>query len=313
MATTSSGPLGHPDDAYDSLSANRVARGTSRSSDDDRIRRYLSLAIPVLTVAVLGVYVLVWSASNANPTLQASPANQQLVGQVTSNHQSTWLSAGTGGLANPWHPVSGQPMLNGPRGHPEFFYVGAEFCEFCATERWAILIALSRFGSFSRLSQLRSYNDQLATFSFYRSSYTSPYVDFVPVEHMGNAKDILGQFVTLQSFQGTQQQLFNRYASTAYVPTGQGFPFIDLNNQYLMGGGIDPRVLQTTAGEPLSWKQIVQALQTPSSPVAQHILGTANFLTAAVCLVTNQQPGSVCMVPAIQQIESAVLLATLTI
>ena len=306
MAATSSGHLGQPDDNYDHLSANRVARGTSRNSDDDRIRRYLSLGLPVLTVAILGVYVLVWFVSNSNPTLQENPANRQLVGQVTSIHQSIWLSVGTGGLANPWHPVSGQPMLNGPRGHPEFFYVGAEFCEFCATERWAILIALSRFGSFSNLSQLRSYNDQLATFSFYRSTYTSPYVDFVPVEHVGNAKDIWGQFVTLQPFRGNQQQLFNRFASTTYVPTGQGFPFIDLNNQYLMGGGIDPSVLQNAAHEPLSWQQVAQALQTPSSPVAQHILGTANFLTAAVCLVTDQQPGSVCKVPAIQQIESAV-------
>jgi hypothetical protein len=130
-------------------------------------------------------------------------------------------------------------------------------------------------------------------------------VDFVSVEHVGNTKDILEQFVTLQPFQGNQQQLFNRYASTAYLPTGQGLPFIDLNNQYFLGGGPDPAVLQNAAGEPLSWQQIAQALETPSSPVAQHILGTANWLTAGICLVTDQQPGSVCTVPVIQQVESA--------
>lgn len=304
MTTTSSGPLGQRDQHDAHPSVTRVTRDIARNSDDNRIRRTLSLGIPVLIVAILGVYVLVWFVSNANPTLQASPADQELVGQVTSIPQSAWQRVGTGGLANPWYPIGGQPALNGPNGHPELFYVGGEFCEYCATERWAILNALSRFGSFSHLSQLRSYDDQLATISFYRSSYTSPYADFVPVEHIGNTKDLLGQFVTLQPFQGNQQQLFNRYASATYLPTGQGLPFIDLNNQYLLGGGIQPAVLQNTGGEPLSWEQIADALQTPSLSIARQILGTANYLTAAICLTTNQQPVSVCRVSVIQQIES---------
>jgi uncharacterized protein DUF929 len=305
VTTTSSGPHGQRDRHDAHPSANHVTRAMARNSEDNRIRRWLSLGIPVLIVVILGGYVLVWFVSNANPALQASPADQELVGQVTGIPQSIWQRVGTGGLANPWYSVGGQPALSGPNGHPEIFYVGGEFCEFCATERWAILNALSRFGSFSQLSQLRSYDDQLATISFYRSSYTSPYVGFVPVEHIGNTKDLLGQFVTLQPFQGNQQQLFNRYASTTYLPTGQGLPFIDLNNQYLLGGGIQPAVFQNTAGESLSWQQIADALQTPSSPVARQILGTANYLTAAICLATNQQPGSVCHVSVIQQIESA--------
>lgn len=52
----------------------------------------------------------------------------------------------------------------------EFLYVGGKFCEFCATERWAILNALSRFGTFQHLSQLRSYDEQSATFTFYQST-----------------------------------------------------------------------------------------------------------------------------------------------
>ncbi len=306
MADTSSSDSSEQSVRHDDRQAGRqVASSKARTANQDRIRRYLSLGIPVLTVAILGIYVLVWLVNNANPALRASPADQQVVQRVTGVSQSTWQHVGTGGLSNPWRPIGGQPVLNGPHGHPEFFYVGAAFCEFCATERWAILNALSRFGSFSHLSQLRSYDDHLATFSFYRSTYTSPYVDFVPVELIGNTKDIFGQFVTLQPFRGDQQQLFNRYASTTYLPTGQGLPFIDLNNQYLLGGGIDSTVLQTAAHEPLSWQEIARALQTPSSPVAQHILGTANWLTAAICLVTNQQPGSVCRVSVIQQLESA--------
>ena len=295
MADTSSGPFGQQ--------YQQDVHQTARQ--DKRVRRFLSLGIPVLIAAILGVYVLVWFVSNANPALQASPADQHVVGQVTRIPQSIWQNIGTGGVPNPWRPVAGQPALHGPAGHPEFFYAGGEFCEFCATERWAILNALSRFGNFSNLSQLRSNNDQLATFSFYRSTFSSPYVDFASVERVGNTKDILGQFVTLQPFQDNQEQVFNRYASAAYLPTGQGLPFIDLNNQYLLGGGIDPAVLQSAAHEPLSWLEIARALTDPSSPIARQILGTANYLTAAICMVTNQQPGSVCQAPVIQQIEAA--------
>ncbi len=282
-----------------------VSSQKSASSRQDRLRRSLSLGIPVLIVAVLGIYVLVWLLNNANPVFQASPADQQVIQQITEIPQSTWQSVGTGGLANPWHPISGQPALNGPHGHPEFFYVGGEFCEYCATENWAILNALSRFGTFRHLSQLRSYDEQIATFTFYQSTYTSPYVDFVPVEHLGNKKDIFGQFVTLQPFQGNQQQLFEKYDSSKYLPINQGFPFIDLNNQYLLGGGIAPTVLQNATHAPLSWQEIANALTTPTSPIARQILGTANYLTAAICLVTNQQPANVCQASAIQQIELA--------
>ena len=282
-----------------------VAGGWFRDADQDHIRRFLSLAIPVLIAVILAVYLLVWFVGNANPTLRESPADQRLLDQVTRIPQSTWQRVGTGGLANPWRSIAGQPALNGPGGHPEFFYVGGEFCEFCATERWAILIALSRFGDFSHVSQLRSYDEHLATFSFSQSSYSSPYLDFAPVEHVGNTKDILGQFAALQPFQGNQEQIFNRYASTTYLPTGQGLPFLDLNNQFLLGGGIDPAVLQTAAHEPLSWQEIARALADPSSTIARQIVGTANYLTAAICLVTNQQPGGVCHVAVIQQIESA--------
>jgi hypothetical protein len=243
--------------------------------------------------------------NNSNPTLQARPADPQVVQQLTGVPEALWQRVGTGGLANPWQPIRGQPVLTGPGGHPEFFYVGGEFCEFCATERWAILNALSRFGAFRQLNQLRSFDEQIATFSFYHSTYTSPYVDFVPVEHVGNTKDIIGQFVLLQPFEGDQEQLFNHYASTTYLPTGSGLPFIDLNNQYLLGGGLDPGILQDASHVPLSWQEIARALNTSTSPLAQQILGTANYLTAAICLVTHQQPGSVCQSSVIQQIEAA--------
>ena len=43
----------------------------------------------------------------------------------------------------------------------------------------------------------------------------------------------------------------------------------------------------------LSREQIAAQLSNPSSPVAQAIDGTANGITAAICNVTANQPGSV--------------------
>ena len=37
-------------------------------------------------------------------------------------------------------------------GKPEVLYVGAEYCPFCAAERWPVVVALSRFGTWSGLS-----------------------------------------------------------------------------------------------------------------------------------------------------------------
>ena len=32
-------------------------------------------------------------------------------------------------------------------GLPEMLYMGAEYCPFCAAERWAMVMALSKFGT----------------------------------------------------------------------------------------------------------------------------------------------------------------------
>jgi hypothetical protein len=60
----------------------------------------------------------------------------------------------------------------------------------------------------------------------------------------------------------------------------------------IAGASFDPSVLSG-----LSWTQISQDLRNPSSPVARAILGTANYMTAALCQMTNDHPASVCTLP----------------
>ena len=46
----------------------------------------------------------------------------------------------------------------------------------------------------------------------------------------------------------------------------------------------------------LTWAQIAADLHDPSSPVAKAVLGTANYMTAAICELTGDQPASACTV-----------------
>ena len=128
-----------------------------------------------------------------------------------------------------------------------------------------MIVALSRFGTFRHLSQeLSSSTDaypNTPTFSFYHSSYTSQYLDFVPVEEQSYPG------VTLQQPTADQKQVMTRY------DPGGGFPFVDIANQYwLSGASYDPQVLSN-----LDWQSIAGSLFNAQSQVAQSILGTANY------------------------------------
>jgi len=178
------------------------------------------------------------------------------------------------------------PILRGADGKPMFIYIGAEWCPYCAAERWAIAVALSRFGSFSDLTATHSSTSDVypdtQTLSFFGSHYTSPYLDFVPVEEATN-QAVDGFYPTLQRPTPAEADLMARFDA------GGSIPFVDIANRYVVvGASYSPQVL---AG--LSQAQIAHQLNDPSSPVAQAIDGAANVITAAIVKATGQQPGSV--------------------
>ena len=87
---------------------------------------------------------------------------------------------------------------------------------------------------------------------------------------------------------------------TKYDAANQGaIPFIDFGNKFMsVGATYDPSVLSG-----LSWSQIAADLQTPTSPVARSVLGAANYTTAAICGMTNDQPASACT-PAVKALRA---------
>lgn len=270
----------------------------------DRTGLYMVIGVLVLIAAFVVAVIFLRNApasqTNTNPNLKPKPADATVVQQVTGVSQVTWEAVGTGGVNNPFQVQSGQPPLTGPNGHPQFLYIGGEFCPNCAAERWAIVNALSRFGTFSNLSQIQSYEYNVSTFSFVGSSYTSQYVDFVPKEIKGNALDASGQnYVDLDKLTPAEQQIVNKY------DTGSGIPFVDIGNRYTFAQASYSFtiLLDQSQQNPLSWQAIGNALSDTKSPITKAILGTANYMTAAICNVTNQQPGNVCNSSVIQQIQ----------
>ena len=192
--------------------------------------------------------------------------------------------------------VSGSgTVLRDVDGKPVITYVGAEFCPYCAAERWALAVALSRFGTFSHLSGTQSASDDVypntQTLSFYGSSYSSPYVDFQPVEEATNERAGNG-YQTLQTPTAAQSSLLSTYDSAGSIP------FLDMGNKFVVtGASYSPQVLQG-----LSRAQIAAQLNDPKSAVGQAIDGTANDITAAICTLTGNQPSSVCSSPTISAI-----------
>lgn len=270
----------------------------------------MTALVPVgLVLAVIATMVVIKATGgSANPSsshLSSTGTNQsgQTGAAAVSSTVAAELSVPATSLNAVGSPssnslptvVNGASILKDDGGKPIVTYVGAEYCPYCAAERWALAVALSRFGTFTNLSATHSAGDDVypntQTLSFYRSSYSSPYVDFQPVEEATN-QVVNGSYQTLQTPTAAQTALLNKYDSAGSIP------FLDIANKYVVtGSSYSPQVLQG-----LSRDQIAAQLSDPSSAVAQAIDGTANDITAAICNVTGNQPSSVCNTPTITAI-----------
>ena len=197
----------------------------------------MTALIPVgLVLAVVATMVVIkatgGSAAPSSSHLQAGGANQ--TGQTGTTALSSAVAAdltvpaatldAVGSPSGDSLPtaVGDSSILEGADGKPVVTYVGAEYCPYCAAERWALAVALSRFGTFTDLSATHSASDDVypdtQTLSFYGSSYSSPYVDFQPVEEATN-QVVNGTYPTLQTPTAAQSTLLSKYDQRAASPS----------------------------------------------------------------------------------------------
>jgi thiol-disulfide isomerase/thioredoxin len=266
----------------------------------------------VVVVAVVLALVLLQGGNNSSGTAAGGPSGPTgasltaLTNQVTSVPAATLDQVGGGTVTAPPTTISGAALTSG--GKPEMLYIGAEYCPYCAAERWGMIVALSRFGTFKGLATIRSAARNGAgtaepfpstpTFTFANASYTSKYLTFTSVEEFTNIPDTAtGGYTTLQTPTAEQQALIQKYDAA-----NQGaIPFIDYGNKFMsVGASYNPGVLSG-----LSWSQIADDLSTPSSAVAQGVLGTANYATAAICGLTGDQPATACT-PAVKALQAKI-------
>jgi hypothetical protein len=262
-------------------------------------RRYVALGLIVLAAILVGTLIVIRNFSETNDASDVetiSPAPSSLVSSITGVPTAVASAVGVTSPNSPTTPPSptGNTSLwqssgDGAGARPVVFFYGAEFAPYAAAERWPVIVALSRFGSFGQLGLMQSSPTtafaSTASFTFWHSTYDSVWVDLQTVERYSELNPSGIGFTSLQT--PTPRQA----ASVAIYDTSDTtFPLLDIANHYvLVGSSFSPSVL---AG--LSQSQIASDLAYPNSSVAQAVLASANEVTAAICTVTGQRPAAVC-------------------
>jgi hypothetical protein len=237
-------------------------------------------------------------------TIPTSVTDQVAGGGVPSNivvpaTTSSELSSAASNIGSFFGTVNGTPLTSG--GKPEVLYIGAIYCPYCATQRWAMVNALSRFGTFKGLTTTHSSSTDAdpntPTFSFYGSTYTSSYINFTSVEETTNVPNGSGGYTTLQTPTAAETKI-----GSTYDPNGS-IPFIDLGNKYVQEGNLSPLSPTLLAGK--SWSQVGAAMASPSgSQLGTAEIGNANYMTAGICALTKNLPATACT-PTIQKLEAS--------
>jgi thiol-disulfide isomerase/thioredoxin len=297
----------------DSSRRERLAAQRAAERRAEQRRRLLIAAGAILAVVAIVVVIIVVKPGSNKGTNTASngptgAALASVVNDVTNVPASTLdkVKDGSGAVTSKPAAISGGTPLTA-NGKPEMLYMGAEYCPYCAAERWSMIVALSRFGTFSGLSTIHSSTTDtpanIPTWTFHGSSYTSKYLTFTPVEMQTNVLDqSTGNYPVLEKPTAAQQALLTKYDAPPYVSSANAgaIPFVYFGGKYLsVGATYDPTVLNGK-----SWDQIASALSDPNSAIAKAIGGSANHITAAICKMTGNQPASACTAT-IQSLENS--------
>jgi len=241
-----------------------------------------SVAVVVLIVVLIVVKVAgggshstkVASGTGEGPPTPASVTAQLAAVPVSQLAQA---SAGAKGLT----PINGA-RLGGNGKPPEVLYIGAGYCPYCAAERWPLVTALLKFGTFTGLSDTHSSPDDVnpstPTFSFHGARYSSPYLTFTGIEETATDPN-----TRLDTPTAAEQALLEQY-------TQGTIPFVYFDGRYLLTGAqYDGSMLLGRTNQ-----QIAAEVAKPSSPIGSAVQAAAGTIVKALCQLTGGQPGNVC-------------------
>jgi len=257
----------------------------------------------VVVTGVVGYYIFTTSGAASGSPLDGQPVAQNVLNELAGVSLTTLNQVGSGssGVTSPTAATSNAVTTTPPltlNGKPEVLYIGAEYCPYCAAERWAMIVALDKFGSFTGIEYMQSapapeVYPNIATFTLKNATYSSQYISFVSFEQVDR------NHLALQTPDANSTALMNKYDSAGSIP------FVDLGNQYtLTGSQYTPPTLANA-----NWTQIAAQLNTPSSTYALYIDAAANRLISIICKIDGGAPPSICS-QALAQTASYIRLST---
>ena len=125
---------------------------------------------------------------------------------------------------------TGQPALT-IDGKPGAVFIGGEFCPYCAAERWALIMAFSKFGTFSGLKETTSSpwdtDPSTATFSFYGATYRAT----TDLQHGRSTRATTPTALGTRTVSNPSPP---GEPAVGQVRQPRGFPFLDIDNKYFV-------------------------------------------------------------------------------
>lgn len=278
----------------------------------------MALSSPLRFAAALVLALVLAGTAQAQLLFSTPPTlRAQIDRPVNPAFLRDLATASRAGLADT-HVVAHPNLkaINGPKpgadaAHalPTLLYVGADYCPYCAAQRWGLALTLLRFGKLNgtryMLSTAHDVFPNTPTLSFAHVHYDSHLLGFMAYELQDRDEQ------ALQKLPLRLQALFNEFDVPPYTQTEMGIPFVYVDGAYLLAVPmISPQSLQG-----MDWKQVVVQLRDPHSPLFAAIMPRVNLLTAALCRLDHNQPADVCHAPGVaaaarvvNQLDNAALL-----
>jgi hypothetical protein len=253
---------------------------------------WAGLAMVVLVIgAAVALFLTRGGGSDANATAASGkvPAGSVAAGPDGPS-SAAWVAL------DQVRSAPGEPLLDG--GKPLVFFMGAEWCPFCASERWALVEATSRFGKWSGLGELQSRSGQdffpsLPTYDLSQATYTSKYISLRHKE----LQTVEGE--PLQKLGSFEEGLVNEDDERGSIPFlfASGSP-----GRYTVELGFSPGLLDDQSFVSLR-KGVAAAAPTPA---VEAIRGQADAITALICKLDGRQPATVCARGSIPALEAEI-------
>lgn len=274
-----------------SAAQNAKAAARVRAAQQQKKQR-LQWTIGIIVLVVAGVGVLVIAKmSTSDSTTKTGGEAQVAPASIAKDLANVPLDAIAAAHSKAKISNSVKPITDKQRtknGKPQVLYIGAEFCPYCAGERWALTVALSKFGSFSGLKTINSSESDVPTLTYVNAKYTSKYVAFNPIELQDQ------EHKPLMKATKEEQDLLQRLG-------GGAFPFIDFGGKFMQSGGsVEVSNFFDKSGAPKKQVDIASAIGAakPTDNDTTSLVGNVNAVAGefikTICGLTDNQPGNVC-------------------